>query len=448
MPRPSHGFNQDPSKPWRVEAGKYFTRGRNNKLSKLAGVNMISEQHKLLFTPIAKCACTSLKSMMVQLAQVPHAKEILRMGVHRVTDEFNTGMHLKDLPLSAAQEIIEGEDYYKFAVVRDPIKRVISAYTEKFLINRLRENNKIHTGKVVRAVQATSNPDMSKGITFREFVHFIVSKTPAELDPHWAPQYLRLASIPHYDRIYRVDQMNELMMALEERIGTKVSLDKLNSSIASPTSDSLDKPPPGEVIDMPPCQLQELGELHSDMFMAVDVVPDLELYYAEDAALYQSTFEPSDGGYRPDLSPARGEISPVRSAQYSKRTNIWNRLQLYSKGFLGLQSDGSGSTLVAIVNDNNFPIGTPQFPRLQLETRVYGRDEKELTAEPQIHSLGEEIPASGILQHNLEIAIPSEWVQEAAIVQIVLTTAPVDGSVQNSLAHFASANIVLLSGEK
>jgi hypothetical protein len=389
-----HGFNQNPSQPWRREAGLYFSRGGNNKLKWPARINMVSEKHKLLFTPIAKCACTSLKTMMVQLAQSPHTDHILRLGIHRVTDEFNTGMHLKDLPESRALEISSGEDFYKFAVVRDPLKRCISAYTDKFLANRLDVANQQHTGKVVRAVQATSNPDMARGITFREFVQFLVSQPPSELDPHWAPQHFSLASIPRYDRIFRVDQMAELKAALEEWTGVEIKLDKLNASLSSPNASGLDDLLPNEVVDLAPGQLQERGELHSSMFMAADLVSDLEQYYAQDVELYQSTFE-SSGSYRPRPSTLNHAANPTHSSGGSVRAYTWNKLQLYSKGLLGLKADGVGSTHIAIINGNDFSVDAQQFTQLRLETRLYGRDEKALAIEPQIHPVELEIPASG-----------------------------------------------------
>lgn len=273
-----------------VEAAQYFPRGNNNGLPWPTRSFMVSESHKVLFSPIAKCACTSLKTMMVHLAQVEQAERILKLGVHRVTDKFNTGMHLKDLPKKRALDIRNSTQYYKFAVIRDPIKRAISAYTEKFVVNRLVKANHLHTKKVVKSVQGKENPDLDLGITFRQFVEFVTSQEQATLDPHWIPQCFYLRGVLKHDAIYRVDQLDKLKAKLESWTGVEIKLGQLNTSTLPPDSNIATTSYTGIAVDMLPTQLEEMGELYPEMFMEDELVEVLRHFYQQDYKLYLSTF--------------------------------------------------------------------------------------------------------------------------------------------------------------
>jgi hypothetical protein len=207
----------------------YYPATRPNGLAWPHAPILAVQNHKLLFCPIAKNGCTSLKRLMVSLSDVEHKELFLSGDVHRGIDNHRTGLKLLDHDLDLARQIMSSEKYYKFAVIRDPFTRLVSAYLEKFVINRLGKPNQYHTGPVVAGVQGTDQPDFQRGITFAEFIRYITSQAPESLDPHWKPQVLYLAGI-HYDRIYRMDQLDALCSDLASRVGHPVSLEKKNAS--------------------------------------------------------------------------------------------------------------------------------------------------------------------------------------------------------------------------
>ena len=108
-------------------ASQIWRQGQGNGMRWPYGTMMVSESHKLLYIPVAKCACTSLKSMMVRLAGVDRPEIAIELGVHLVTDHFNTGVQLKDKPIELAREILASDQYFKFSVIRDPFERLVSA---------------------------------------------------------------------------------------------------------------------------------------------------------------------------------------------------------------------------------------------------------------------------------------------------------------------------------
>ena len=72
MFHPGPGQSENPSQAWITELERYFSRGNNTRLPWPAGSMMVSEKHRVLYSPVAKCACTSLKTMMVNLAGLEH----------------------------------------------------------------------------------------------------------------------------------------------------------------------------------------------------------------------------------------------------------------------------------------------------------------------------------------------------------------------------------------
>lgn len=152
----------------------------------------VAENIKVVYCPIAKNACSSLKRLLVQISDIPRKDEVLKGDIHTQTDDFNTGIHLKDLDESSARAALFDPSYFRFVVLRDPASRLLSAYWEKFVVNRMTPANLNITTPVLEGVaqlegRRVSSPE--KGITFKQFVNY-VSKTEANhLDPHWRPQF-------------------------------------------------------------------------------------------------------------------------------------------------------------------------------------------------------------------------------------------------------------------
>ena len=399
MFHPGPGQSEKPSQAWITELERYFSRGNNTRLPWPAGSMMVSEKHRVLYSPVAKCACTSLKTMMVNLAGVEHAEQIIKYGVHRVTDKFNTGMHLKDLPRARVMEIRTSDEFYKFAVIRNPVERIISAYSEKFVLNRHNKANQGHTGEVVRAVQGTSNPNMDAGISFRQFVEFITAQPSSTLDAHWSPQHLNLRGVSRYNRIFRVDQMNELQNSLEEWTGENISLGRLNKS-ATQSKDQHSGPdsPSETVVDLLPAALEDIEGLQSSMFMEADLVASLETYYAEDIALFNSTFSDTQGYTPPELVDM----------------GVWRQVNIYTKGYLGVRNNGAGSVGIVIFNKSISNINNRRFPGLGIQYALFDSEGLELADARFVQALTKTIPAGDYLQINLEVSIPKPLLDSAA----------------------------------
>jgi hypothetical protein len=264
-----------------LEGARIWPLGRSNGLRWPSSAMMVAERHKLLYIPVAKCACTSLKAAMLELAGIEHHEKAIDLGVHLVTDRFNTGVQLKDKSMKQAWEILASPDYFKFMVVREPFERLVSAYLEKFVYNRHNERNLLHTRQVIERVQGSRSIDLQQGISFNDFASAVVSSQELDLDPHWRPQYLYRKTVKHHISTYKLENIEKLAAALGNITGRSLQLEHRNRTRkSSERLSNVDSLPAGEV--------EKLGSLDPRSFESTALRHAISQYYEKDLELYLS----------------------------------------------------------------------------------------------------------------------------------------------------------------
>jgi hypothetical protein len=188
------------------------------------------ENARILYIPIAKNACSSLKRLMVELSDLPGRDAMLKGDIHSATDKARNGIQLKDRDENAARRLLADPGYLRFTVLREPFDRLVSAYLEKFVVNRDGAGNRETARPVVAAVQGVppGEADFETGITFRQFAEFILTATD-RLDPHWCPQSDYLAEVP-LGRLYTIEGLDLLQRDLTRHCGAAVRIDHANRS--------------------------------------------------------------------------------------------------------------------------------------------------------------------------------------------------------------------------
>ena len=82
--------------------------------------------------------------------------------------------------LSPAEQKQKLETYFKFAFVREPFERILSAYKDKFVYPRFPPKKlQLHGRAILRTVRPNASQsalDKLDDITFREFIEYLVTK--------------------------------------------------------------------------------------------------------------------------------------------------------------------------------------------------------------------------------------------------------------------------------
>lgn len=194
---------------------------------------MVSKKHRVLFTPIAKNACTSLKRLFVRLSGHPDTANILQSGVHSGLANGNTGLVLGDFSQGEASEILHDDRYYRFAVLRNPAERAVSGYINKFVLVTppgKADGNPLDTESMIDWVYAQrgEKPDYDRAITFAEFVDSLVATEDSVLDTHFRSQHEFLAG-QDFDELFSVEKLDRLKPILEEKFRQPFELERANS---------------------------------------------------------------------------------------------------------------------------------------------------------------------------------------------------------------------------
>jgi len=165
-----------------------------------------------LYQPIPKCACTTIKTLLLKVEGLPVDDNVWR----RHQKEYNRFPGTRHLPIQEQLDIFEGStDTFKFVFVRNPYARLASAYCDKILLNPA-----AYLIRKIRKSAVELGAELSDPITFEQFVSVVSRQSLEEMDPHCRPQYYegRFATVK-YDFIGRVEAMPGDLVYAFERIG-------------------------------------------------------------------------------------------------------------------------------------------------------------------------------------------------------------------------------------
>lgn len=183
---------------------------------------MRADKYGLAYFPVPKAACTTLKRVMHRLENGRPYHPVLHDGKNiqrRYPNEDFTPEIMASL-----------SSHWKFTVIRDPARRIISAY-----------NNKIGPWSV-RIAEALQRPDRvealrTDGIEAEPDIDaFILNldayrRNFADIRHHTDPHRVFLGDdLSVFDRIYRIEEMDLLRGELSRRSGGEVIFPKANSS--------------------------------------------------------------------------------------------------------------------------------------------------------------------------------------------------------------------------
>jgi hypothetical protein len=201
---------------------------------------------------------------------------------------------LKDAPMALAKSILDDENYYRFAVLTDPVQRLLSLYLNYFLDGVGGAPLPKKLANFVAGHQGRENIDPGRGISFRTFVSYIVERDVKNQEPGARPQHLFIPEAGRISRFYREDQLGQLQQDLLLLRDLKVNITAGPGDIRNPVCerDSGDRGAGGKWADTLPSELPTGLVVASYDYVDGQIRERIESYYREDYRLYNSTFEP------------------------------------------------------------------------------------------------------------------------------------------------------------
>ncbi|MFZ5802461.1 MAG: sulfotransferase family protein [Candidatus Omnitrophota bacterium] len=194
---------------FRVRMNVFFENGQDVDIGWLEIKSMFyynnfyfkNDQHPMIYAGIPKNACTLLKYNFTVLSG-DLAYDPAKESVH---------YYLNANPLAPAHlqdpSLLQDRRYYKFAILRNPYRRLISTYFDKFV--RFLPAIEAFFMPAVKTICRAQGREGAEtlSISFEEFVRYIAEREIDIDDQHWRPQHLFLGDVKfdHYGQFERLD---------------------------------------------------------------------------------------------------------------------------------------------------------------------------------------------------------------------------------------------------
>lgn len=186
-----------------------------------------SERYKLLYVSTPKVACTSLKWWFASLEG--HARQLREFDESAesdpdlvVHDSFHKiAPHVTGVPVNELEEALTSNEYFRFAVVRNPYKRVFSAWQSKLV---LREPLQIGPYLDEPFFQHPIESAEDVAVAFQGFLeHLSANEAPSYWDNHWTPQAALLRpELISYTNVSQIEDTKYLSSAIASWLGKGV----------------------------------------------------------------------------------------------------------------------------------------------------------------------------------------------------------------------------------
>lgn len=176
---------------------------------------------KLLYISIPKCACTSLKSYMYLIENGEQFEGYKNNGkVINIHHLYPSNSFKKMLKIY--QKEYDLNDYTKICLIRDPIQRIISAYT-----NRVKHHKEL-SEKILNKYDL--NPNLANP-TFGKFLdNYFVYRKVHSIKHHTDPLHEFIGENPaFYDKIFNLNKINDFSEFINEKFNMEYKIPKLQT---------------------------------------------------------------------------------------------------------------------------------------------------------------------------------------------------------------------------
>lgn len=245
---------------------------------------LFDREHKFIYCPIAKNACTLFKNVLIKISDRRENYENSGLKIHEYIDKNRQYFILDRF------NFLEQSDYFKFIILRNPFKRVVSTYGDKF-VKRIRDRDP-HAVPVIRAVyqHLGKEVDFEKSITFSQFVDYLIRTEDCNLDSHWRPQSIYFApGLVKFDYVGQFERLDTVIKHIEQKLDIKIDagVSKHRINYGNVKGDR-------QYHNWYPNQLNQLDHFPtSSEFYTPELEAKIANKYAQDIAIYEEEFNTS-----------------------------------------------------------------------------------------------------------------------------------------------------------
>lgn len=183
----------------------------------------VEDRYKLLYCEVPKAGCSNWKRVLMVLS----GKAFCTRDIpHDTVHDANSLRQLESYNRTGVARRLRS--YTKVLFVREPFERLVSAFRDKF-----ESPNAYYHSVFGRPIISKYRPNATRaalrtgaGVTFREFVHYLLDvQRPVRMDIHWEPvSQLCSPCVFAYDFIGRFESLQEEAAFLLQSIGAPRNL--------------------------------------------------------------------------------------------------------------------------------------------------------------------------------------------------------------------------------
>lgn len=211
-------------------------------VAKLVPAALVLPRLKILYFPVTKAACTTLKWALAEAeGSLNHdaADSLPTAAVTRTHTIHNikvSGFRLfRELSVAEQTEVMHSDDWWRVGAYRNPYARMYSSWENRILLRA--PSQEIPTFDDFEDVLVDGCIDVVA--TFDRFVRTITDKPHlVHFDDHFRSQaeQVRPGEFPHTHllQVDKAGELNNFIAQVNERAGTNVSLQRLNEGLHIP----------------------------------------------------------------------------------------------------------------------------------------------------------------------------------------------------------------------